>query len=149
MTNRFNLYQTAKLALIAGVMALAPSLAQAQCSALNLNGAYGFTAIAFINAGTPPAQSTGNQVGVATFDGAGKFTILIAGVSAFGNLPPFTPFSGTYTVNPDCTGLIALKFTDTSTSHAAFVIVDSRKTIHAIVLDPGPATNSLTFTKIY
>ena len=152
MTNRFNLYQPAKLALVVGLMALAPSLvsAQTQCSASNLNGAYAFAGNGFNTLPGPPVILTpSNQVGVATFDGAGKFNIMLAGVSYFGGTPPFTPLSGTYTVNPDCTGLIALKFGDAFTSHAAFALASSANTIYAIVLDNGPGnTFSLTFTKI-
>jgi hypothetical protein len=152
MTNRFNLYQTAKLALVAGVMALAPSLASAQqeCSASSLKGAYAFGGSGFNTMPGPPAVLTAsNQVGVATFDGAGKLNIVLTGVSSFGVTPPFTPVSGTYTVNPDCTGLIALKFSDAYTSHAAFALGGSGKTIYAIVLDAAPNTNSLTFTRIH
>ena len=38
MTNSFNMYQTAKLALVLGVLALAPSLANAQARCESLNG---------------------------------------------------------------------------------------------------------------
>src|SRR5260370_22839208 len=46
------------------------------------------------------------QVGVAFFDGNGKF-IITAGVNSFGgNIVPNPPkgISGTYTLDPDCTG---------------------------------------------
>lgn len=153
MTNCFNLYQTAKLALVAGLIALAPSLvsAQRQCSVSNLNGAYALAATGFNTLPGPPVMLTpANQVGIATFDGAGKLNIMMTGVNSFGVIPPFTPFSGTYTVNPDCSGLIALTFSDTFTSHGAIAIGNSYKTIYGIVLDNGPGnTNSLTFIKIH
>lgn len=153
MTNRFNLYQTAKLALVVGLMAFAPSLVSAQqaCSASSLDGAYAFAGSGFNTMPGPPVVLTpSNQVGVMTFDGAGNLKVKVTGVSVFGVIPPFTPYSGTYSVNPDCTGLIALIFSDINyTSHAAFAVGGSGKTIHAIVLDNGPAnTFSLTFTKI-
>jgi hypothetical protein len=153
MTNRFKLYQTAKLAVVAGVMALAPSLASAQeqCSAATLNGAYAYAGSGFNTLPGPPVILTpSNQVGVMTFDGAGNLKVTMTGVSFFGVIPPFTAYSGTYSVNPDCTGLIALTFSDINyTSHAAFALGGSGKTIHAIVLDNGPGnTFSLTFTRI-
>jgi hypothetical protein len=154
MTNRFNLYQTAMLGLVAGLMALAPSLASAQqeCSASSLKGSYAYGASGFnIMPGSPAVMTPSNQVGVATFDGAGMLNIMLTAVSAFGVIPPFTPFSGTYTVNPDCTGLITLKFGSSDAapvSHAAFALGGSGKTIYAIVVDAAPNTNSLTFTRI-
>lgn len=150
MTNRFNLYQTAKLALVVGLMTLAPSLVSAQptCSVSSLNGAYAYGASGLNTSPGPPAVlSPSNQVGIATFDGAGNVKFMLTATSSYGPIPPFTPFSGTYTVNPDCTGLIALKFTDTSISHAAFALAGN--TIYAIVVDAPPGnTNSLTFTRI-
>jgi hypothetical protein len=155
MTYRFNLYQTAKLALVAGLMALAPSFASAQqeCSVSSLKGAFAYGASGFnISPGPPAVMTASNQVGVATFDGAGKLTIMLTAVSAFGVIPPFTPVSGTYTVNPDCTGQIALKFGNSDAapvSHAAFALGGSGDTIYAIVVDAAPNTNSLNFTRVY
>ena len=149
MTNSFNLYQTPKLALVVGLMTLAPWLVSAQptCSASSLNGAYAYGASGFNTFPGPPAVLTpSNQVGIATFDGAGKLNMMLTAVSSFGLIPPFTSFSGTYTINPDCTGVIALKFGD-NISHAAFAL--GGKSIYAIVVDAPPGnTNSLTFTRI-
>ena len=154
MTNRFNLYQTAKLALVAGLMTLAPSLvsAEPECSASTLNGAYAYGASGLNTAPGPPGvvtPSPSNQVGIVTFDGAGKFKIILTSVSAYGVTPLFIPFSGTYTVNPDCSGTLTLKFSDTNSSHSAIVIGGAATTIYAIIIDaPLGNTNSLTFTKI-
>ena len=149
MTNRFNLYQTAKLALVAGLVSLTPSLVSAEpaCSASTLNGAYAYGASGFNTSPGPPAVlSPSNQVGIATFDGAGNVNFMLTATSSFGVVPPFTAFSGTYTVNPDCTGVIALVF-GPNISHAAFAL--GGNTIYAIVVDAPPGnTNSLTFTKI-
>jgi len=57
----------------------------------------------------------------------------------------------THIVNPDCTGLIVLKFGSSDAapvSHAAFALGGSGKTIYAIVVDAAPNTNSLTFTRV-
>ena len=151
MTSGFNLFQTAKLALVAGLMTLAPSIVSAEpaCSASTLNGAYAYGASGFNTAPGPPGvvtPSPSNQVGIVTFDGAGKFKIILTSVSAYGVTPLFIPLSGTYTVNPDCTGIIALKF-GVNISHAAFALAGN--TIYAIVVDAPPGnSNSLTFTKI-
>ena len=142
MTNRFNLYRTAKLALVAGLVALAPSLVSAQeprCSVLK--GAYTFTFSGSTAAGPY------NGVGLTTFDGAGKWT-----GSESANFNGFIirsqAFSGTYTLNPDCTGTIFAVFPNGVVGKGQdFVVANGGKTINVIGLD-DQGQLSTTFTRM-
>ena len=73
-------------------------------------------------------------VGVATYDGAGNFTqtdnVSINGFPATLNRPG----SGTYSVNPDCTGTSTLN-TGGLVLHNTFVIVG--KLSYSVQTDPG------------
>jgi hypothetical protein len=66
-------------------------------------------------------------VGVQTFDGSGKWTATeSASFGAF--VVRSVAFSGTYTLNADCTGSMTAKFPDGSIGHQDFVIADAGKT---------------------
>ena len=144
MTNRFNLYQTAKLALVVGLMTLAPSLASAQePRCLVLKGAYTF---AFSATGSTTAGPF-NGVGLTTFDGAGKWTG-IESVNFNGFIVRWQAFSGTYTLNPDCTGTIIAVFANGVVGKGQdFVVADGGKTINAIGLGDQGLLSS-TFTRM-
>ena len=150
MTNRFNMYQMAKLAALTGLVVLAPGIASAQRAACPvLKGTYIFT---FSGAQVFPGSATPapfNGVGVQTFDGTGKSTgTESANFGAF--VLRFAPISGTYKLNPDCTGTMTAIFPDGSSGTSDFVITNEGKTIHAISVDNmGPGnTITITFTKI-
>ena len=150
MTKRFDMNHIAKLALISGLMALAPGLANAQAPrCLVLTGTYAFT---FNGAAVFPGSPNPvpfNGVGISTFDGYGKWTATeSANFGAF--VVRSVPFSGTYTLNPDCTGTATAKFPDGSTGRQDFVVADGGKVIYAIGVDQGPTGTWLatTFTKM-
>jgi len=148
MTNRFNMYQTARLAFVVGLMALAPSLASAQPRCTALNGIYAFTFSGTFPGSTPIPF---NGVGVETFqgsEGSGTFTGTES-ANFNGSIVRDGPISGTYTLNPDCTGTMIAKFPDGSTGPgSAFVVANEGKTIYMIGLNPGGGTLSVTFTRI-
>ncbi len=151
MTNRFPLYQTAKLALTLGMMYLAPGLASAQgphCTVLSGTYAFSFAGTT-PNPGPPAIMAPYNGVCKPTFDGAGKLTA-VESANFGGFVLRNAPFSGTYTLAPDCTGTITVKFPDGSIGHNDFVVSDGGKTLLAISTDPLPpgASLVLTFTKI-
>jgi hypothetical protein len=120
---------------IAAVAALALGIAPAAkadnkgCSNAMLKGSFVHTASGFETA--PPAIA-GPLVGVGTdtFDGKGGVTTA-ATISINGNIVPLTA-TGTYKVNPDCTGTYTLPGTT-----LFLVIADSGNEIHAICIDPG------------
>ena len=96
---------------IAAVSALAlgtaPTMSAADkgCSNASLQGTFAYTGTGFVV--TPVARAGPfAEVGTQTFDGNGATTTTFT-ASGNGNLFQ-TTFTGTYTVNPDCTGTISL-----------------------------------------
>lgn len=151
MTNRIRMYRTARLALVAGLLTLTATLGSAQgprCTTLTGSYAFSFSGTT-PNPGPPAMMAPYNGVGIATFDGAGKITATES-VNFGGFVLRNAPFSGTYTLNPDCTGTLTVKFPDGSIGHNDYVVADGGKTLLAISTDalPPGASLSLTFTKI-
>ena len=105
------------------------------CSNATLQGTFAYTSTGFITA--PPAfagpfAETGTQI----FDGKGGTTAAVT-LSQNGNILPVT-ITGTYTVNPDCTGTFTLQVSPIGiTVHVFFVIDDSGNGFQAIETDPG------------
>ena len=129
----------AKTFAIAAVTALAlgmSPMAKADnkgCSNASLKGTFAHMASGFI---TAPPSMAGPLAGVGTdtFDGNGN----IAGTATLslnGNIVPVAE-TGTYKVNPDCTGAYTTTSQGQSTS-ASFVITDSGNEIQAVCTDPG------------
>jgi hypothetical protein len=55
-----------------------------------------------------------------------------------GNVPAgWRTGSGTYTVNPDCTGTKTISFPDQRDIHAQFVVSQSGNKLHFVNIDPG------------
>jgi hypothetical protein len=132
---------TAKAFAIAALTALALTVAPIAkadskgCSNATLKGAFADKDTGFITA--PPALA-GPFAGVQTeiFDGNGVLTT--AGMASLnGNIVAVTG-TGTYTVNPDCTGTYTVQISPLGlTGHAFFVIDDSGNELQIIVTDPG------------
>jgi hypothetical protein len=81
-------------------------------------------------------------VAMTTYDGLGNFTQVDA-VADNGNLQPgWRPGSGTYSVNPDCTGTQTVVIPGLSDLHLQFVVAQSGNTIRSVVVDPGIATTA-------
>ena len=118
-------------------LGMVPS-AQAQnrgCSNGIMKGTFTFTATGSITA--PPAIA-GNfaEVGTQTFDGAGG-TTGSAVLSANGTIIPVT-WTGTYTVNADCTGTYTLLISPfNSTVRSYFVVADNGAEFQAIETEPN------------
>ena len=72
-----------------------------------------------------------------TYDGLGNLTSLDAsGVN--GNVPAgWRTGSGSYTVNPDCTGTETISFPGQPDIHAQFVVAQSGNKLHYVNIDPG------------
>jgi len=129
-------------ALIATLLLAPSALAQENlptCTNRLISGDYGFTIRGQKLAGPGPI---GPQVGVAMahFDGDGSFTqtdtVTINGVVVADFTHP--PASGTYTVNPDCTGTFTINFADGRPPVAtAFVVVDNGNEIDVVVTSAG------------
>jgi hypothetical protein len=131
----------AKTSTIAAAIALALGavpIAKADdkgCNVASLNGTFAFSSSGFIT--VPPAfAGPFAGVGTQTFAGDGT-TTAIASQSQNGNQLKVT-ITGTYTVNPDCTGTLTLQASPGGfTSHFFFVLDDSANELLAICTDPG------------
>jgi hypothetical protein len=127
---------TGKTCAIAAVAALALTVAPMAmadnnkgCSNATIKGTFVHTAAGFEIA-PPSIAGPVAGVGTDTFDGNGH-VVTSATISLNGNIIPVTG-TGTYKVNPDCTGTYIIPGTT-----LAFVIADSGNEIHAICIDPG------------
>jgi hypothetical protein len=123
------------LAVLATLVIVTTTSADAQCSNATLTGNYGFLFSGFT---TPTHSTKGNEVPFAgtasgTFDGAGNFSGTVA-FSISGKISTNNPYTATYVVNSDCTGSM------TSTNGSAnfsFVIVSGGAEVSFIDIDAG------------
>ncbi len=136
----------AKTFLIAAVAALALGIApranadDKPCSNATLKGSFAEKDTGFIMNPSPAPASLFAGVNLETFDGNG--TITATGFATVdGNGSPQTE-TGTYTVNPDCTGTYTVQISPGGFSaHAFFVIDDGGNELQIIVTDPGTVIN--------
>jgi hypothetical protein len=131
------------LAFSVAILVLIPIGARAQendgCSIATLNGSFGIQVTGSIVAFGPVGPVA--EVGIINFDGAGGASQTTT-VSLNGTIVPNrSSLSGSYQVNPDCTGdltlvlPVSLGVTTTSTSH--FVIVEHGKEIRLVNTGAG------------
>jgi len=131
----------AKTLTTAAVTALALAISPAAkagdkgCSNETLRGTFAYTSTGYITA--PPAfAGPFAEVGTQIFDGNGGTTAAVMS-SQNGNILPLT-ITGTYTVNPDCTGTMTLQVSPIAvTVDVSFVIDDGGDGFQAIETDPG------------
>ena len=99
-----------------------------RCSNRTLNGDYGFALDGTFLPSTPF-----RGVVMQHYDGNGNIT-QVDHVVVYGAPPPqeWTPGTGTYTVNPDCTGAAVLT-TPEGTVNLHFVVVNNGKQINQVV----------------
>jgi hypothetical protein len=111
------------------------------CSNATLRGDYGFTVEGQILAGPFPGLL--RVVGLAHYDGDGEMSQVDFGtINGVPTGSDWRPGTGTYDINPDCTGTGQLNFTDGSPSlRLRLVVVDSGREIRSIV--EGNATGSI------
>ncbi len=104
------------------------------CTLESARGTYAFALV-----GSMAAAGAVSTSGTSTFDGEGHDTGRFA-ITTFGTNQQFT-FSGTYTVNPDCTGGATLTVTPTmfgySVVHFDAVRVNDGNEIKWLITDPG------------
>ena len=114
------------------------------CDNATLRGSYGRLGSGFRVAPANPALiesfvATGRR----TYDGHGTFTEI---TSSHGTISPpnrDTPATGTYKVNPDCTGTTILLITGVPFPiETSFVIVDRGEQVNHAILSPPPQVAS-------
>jgi hypothetical protein len=114
-------------------LGLAP-MANAQCSVAALTSSFVRIDTGFVTA--PPAVAGPlNGVHLMTFDGNGSFT-----TSGFSNLNGNVSEStstGTYKVNPDCSGTYTSQSSTGRTGTAFFVIANNGNEIHILTTNTG------------
>ena len=132
-----NLVGTLAAAALFALALVAVPAAQASdrgCSNASLSGSY-----ADQDTGTIIGVGPFAGVNVDTFDGRGKLTI--SGVSSVnGSVSPGTS-TGTYQVNPDCTGTYTVKDSSGDQFDAFFVIADNGNELRIVITDPGTVIN--------
>jgi hypothetical protein len=112
------------------------------CSNSTIKGTYAFTihGTLFPPGGSPIVVDGIDKV---TFDGKGNFTQVDAvAMNGILDAPGFRPGTGTYSVNPDCTGTQTIMVPGLPDLHLQFIVAQSGNTIHQIVIDPGFATTA-------
>lgn len=129
---------TAPLLLVFGLLASGGTAVAESCSNNTLQGSYGFT-IEGLALPAPGVTVPLRGVAMTHFDGKGNLTQVDHVV--FNGVPPaifWTPGSGTYQVNEDCTGSAQIKVPASGEIlNLAFVLVKQGKEIRTVV-------NSLT-----
>jgi hypothetical protein len=111
------------------------------CSNGTIRGSYAFTIHGQVFL---PNGSTLLIDGLAktTFDGNGNLTQLDA-IAVNGNVAPgWASNTGTYSVNPDCTGTFTVTNGNQPPVHLQMIVAQSGNTIHDMVIDPGIATTA-------
>jgi hypothetical protein len=109
-----------------------------RCSNASLRGSFGYTSTGSLLPAyaPPPFAGAFAEIGRQTFDGRGN-TEATATLSANGNIVRVTVL-GTYTVNPDCTGVMTLDVSPLGLRiNADFVIVRDGAEFEAIGTDEG------------
>jgi hypothetical protein len=144
---RTNIANTLTIAVAtAFALGIAPTAQAADkgCSNATLKGTFAYTNTGFVTA-PPPEAGPFAGVGTQTFDGNGG-TTATAMVSQNGNIFAAT-ITGTYTVNPDCTGTFTLLVSPAGippfTNHVFFVIDDSGAEFRAINTDTGQVVTTV------
>jgi hypothetical protein len=111
------------------------------CSNSTIQGTYAFTIHGQVFL---PDGSTLLIDGLAktTFDGKGNLTQLDA-VAVNGNVGPgWASNTGTYSLNPNCTGTFTVTNGNQPPVHLRMIVAQSGNTIRDMVIDPGYATTA-------
>ncbi len=134
------------LSLLPLAPAAPPAVAQSTCTNTTLSGnyAYSFSGHAYLGAdGTPRPGGTPVEilaVGVITFDGQGAFTG--ADTESTGGVIRPRSYSGSYTVNADCTGISTID-PPVGPAHTFMAIDQGGDEFYVIVTDPGAAISGV------
>jgi len=139
------------LLLIACLCTASPTAARADgdehaCSVATLRGSFGFTFTGTAN--TPGGPSQRGGVGRFVFDGLGNLIGTVTSNSDGAVLR--RTLVGTYTLEADCTGSLAVTFTDALDGHATFdlVVDDDGREYRTVTTPPPGAPNPPTLTSI-
>jgi hypothetical protein len=107
---------------------------RARCTVATLKGSYGYTVTGALAGGPTPGPFA--AVGRFTFDGAGNFQN-VRTISRNGAISLRVQGIGTYTVEPDCTGLVTFTDGGVVTLGTDLVIDGDGDEIRMIATSPG------------
>jgi hypothetical protein len=111
------------------------------CSNSTIRGTYAFTIRGQIVLPDGPTLVL-HGLAETTFDGKGNLTELDA-IAVNGNVAPgWASETGTYSVNPDCTGSWTVTHGSEPDVHFQMIVARSGNTIHNMSIDPGIATTA-------
>ena len=115
------------------LVALVPTVHAAEsCTAATLKGNYGFTFNGFFQ--NPKKNDPISGIGSVTFDGAGNASATV--IASFnGSLSTF-PWTGTYTLNSDCTGSLT-STPGSGLANFSIVVVRGGTEVFGVDVDPG------------
>lgn len=121
-----------------------PLLAHARtCNDSTIKGSYAFTihGTLFLPNGTTLVV---DGIARETFDGRGNETQVDAvAMNGILDAPGWRPSTGTYSVNPDCTGAQTIVGPPgLADLHLQFIVAQSGNTIHQVVINPGFAATA-------
>jgi hypothetical protein len=110
------------------------------CSNRTLQGDYGF-AVEGLILPAPGVSVPVRGLHITHFDGRGNLTQFDSILANGGPISDWTPVTGTYHVDANCTGTMLLHPSNGGFVNLRFVVVKNGKEIHAIVWPPfdGPA----------
>lgn len=113
----------------------------AVCSNNTIQGSYAFTIHGTIFL---PNGATIHIDGIAleVFDGKGNFKQVDAVADNGFLMPGWRPGTGSYSVNPDCTGTQTIVVPGMGDLHLQMIVAQGGNTIHQVVIDPGIATTA-------
>ena len=114
----------------------------AGCSNATIRGTYAFTIHGQILPPDGSAPLLVDGLAKTTYDGNGNLTQLDAIAVNGGVAPGWSANTGTYSVNPDCTGTMTISNGNMPPVHLQMIIAQSGNTIHDMVIDPGFATTA-------
>ena len=120
------------LALLVVVALMPAAHAAERCTAASLKGNYGFTASGYFPNGAANAPIA--AAGVTTLDGEGNVTATVT--ASFGGDIQTFPYTGTYSVNPDCTGSVTAT-PGSGLANFSIVVLRGGAEILGIEIDPG------------
>ena len=105
------------------------------CSVRTLRGAYGLVGNGVRGLG-PAGSESFVTVSMVTYDGDGTFTAEGVSHGALTGVREGAPVSGTYYVNPDCTGGETTFIPGVPPLEDRFVIVDNGREVRTVVVSP-------------
>jgi hypothetical protein len=111
------------------------------CSNSTIRGSYAFTihgTIFLPNGATLLIDGIAKE----SFDGQGNETQVDAVATNGMVTPGWQPGTGSYSVNPDCTGTQTIMRSGLPDVHLQFIVARGGNTIHQVVIDPGAAVTA-------